>query len=433
MNSLWELSVQRPTYSALEEDVQTDVLVIGGGMAGVLAARTLAERGVDCLLVEADRIGSGTTRGTTAVLTAQHGALYDGLIRRFGAERARLYLEANLRAVRRFRALSQDIPCDFEDADSYLYSTTDARTLQKEAAAVRSLGFPAHFVSHTDLPFPVAGAVVFPGMAQFHPLKFLYGAAQGLRIYENTQVLHLEDGLAVTRGGRIRANRIVAATHFPLLNKRGLYFMKLYQKRSFVLALRGVPSLQGTYADPKEGGIYLRGYDGMVVVGGGDHRTGRKGGGFAAVEEFVRRHYPDAEVAARWAAQDCMSLDSVPYIGPYSPSTPNLYVATGFNEWGMTSSMVAARILADGLTGRPNPFAAAFTTDRSMLRPQLFANLGATAVDYLTPTAPRCSHMGCALKWNAAEHSWDCPCHGSRFDGEGGGLLDNPALHGIRR
>ncbi len=433
MNSLWESTVRRPSYPALEGDVQTDVLVIGGGMTGVLCARALAKRGVDCLVVEADRIGGGTTRGTTAVLTAQHGALYGSLIKRFGAQKARLYLEANLRAVRRFRALAQEIPCDFEDADSYLYSTAEALSLQKEAAAVRSLGFPARFTTDTDLPFPIAGAVVFPGMAQFHPLKFLYGAAEGLRIYEHTRVLRLEDGLAIARGGRIRANRIVVATHFPILNRRGLYFMKLYQKRSFVLALRNVPALRGTYAEPTEGGIYLRGYDDLVIVGGGDHRTGRKGGGFEAVEAFVRQRYPQAEVVARWAAQDCMSLDSVPYIGPYSPATPNLYVATGFNEWGMTSAMVASQLLADALTGRANSFASAFTTDRSMLRAQLWRNLGATAADYLTPTAPRCPHLGCALKWNAAEHSWDCPCHGSRFAGEDGSILENPALHGIKR
>jgi len=126
-----------------------------------------------------------------------------------------------------------------------------------------------------------------------------------------------------------------------------------------------------------------------------------------------------------------MTLDDVPYIGRYSKNTPGLYVAAGFNKWGMTSSMAAALVLTDLITGKENPYAGVFSPSRSMLRPQLALNAMEAAVDLLTPTAPRCPHMGCALKWNGAERSWDCPCHGSRFR-EGGKLIDNPATGGIR-
>ena len=121
-----------------------------------------------------------------------------------------------------------------------------------------------------------------------------------------------------------------------------------------------------------------------------------------------------------------MTLDDVPYIGRYSKGTPNLYVATGYNKWGMTSSMVAAKVLTDLVRDRENPYAEVFDPSRSVLHPRLASNVWEATVGLVTPTAPRCPHMGCVLKYNAQEHTWDCPCHGSRFDRDGK-LIDNPA------
>lgn len=427
MESLWTKNVTPPRFPKLRGDLFCDVLVIGGGMAGVLCARELAARGIDYALVEAKTIGSGITRGTTAVLTAQHDTPYTKLIKRFGAEKARQYLRANLDAVERFRLLAKEIPCDFEDAPSVVYSLTDEDSMRREANALRDLGFPAEFQKKTRLPFDIAGAVRFPGMAQFHPLKFLYGAARRLSVYENTFVRRMEGNAAITDNGVIRAKSVIIATHFPFINSHGLYFMKMYQMRSFVIALADAPALGGTYVELADDGMYFRGYGGLLLVGGGDRRTGRGCGGFEKVRSFIRRYYPHSTEQCAWATQDCMSLDGVPYIGRYSPATPNLYVATGFNEWGMTSSMAAASVLADMIEGRENPYAPVFLPQRGMLRPQLFANLGTTLADFIIPTARRCSHLGCALVWNKEERSWDCPCHGSRF-GAHGRLIDNPAM-----
>ncbi len=426
MKYLWETDVTPPHFSPLSGDTSTEVLIIGGGMAGILCAQSLHERGVDYLLLEAESIGGGITRGTTAVLTAQHDTLYSDLIKRFGTEKAKQYLKANLHAVDQFWSLSKKIPCNFEEKPSFMYTRADTQTLEQEAQTVQSLGFPAEFTKKVPLPFNVAGAVVYLGMAQFHPLKFLFGVATDLNICENSFVNGIKDGVAYTDRGNIRARKIIVATHFPFIDRRGLYFMKLYQMRSFVVALANAPDVDGTYVDTAEDGIYLRNYQDLLLVGGGDHRTGKKGGGFEAVRDFIRRYFPNTQEKYAWATQDCMSLDGVPYIGPYSPATPNLYVATGFNEWGMTSSMVSASILSDMITGQKNEYAAAFSPSRSMFRKQLFANLGVTLGDFSIPTAKRCSHLGCALKWNSAEHTWDCPCHGSRFD-ERGRLIDNPA------
>jgi glycine/D-amino acid oxidase-like deaminating enzyme len=427
MDFLWEENVTPPGFPALDGDQKTDVLVIGGGMAGVLCALQLQKAGADSILVEGKKIGGGITKGTTAVLTAQHDTLYQDMIKKFGKDRSKLYLSANLRALGRFRRLSERISCDFEDRPSLMYALHDRALMEREAAAVRSLGFPAEFTTDTPLPFPVAGAVRYPGMAQFHPLKFLYGAAKGLRIYENTFVQKLDGTTAITEHGRIRAKKVVIATHYPFVNRHGMYFMKLYQQRSFVIALENAPELGCTIEDAAENGVYLRNYHGLLLVGGGDHRTGESGGGFAVPRAFAKWCFPGSREKYAWANQDCVSLDGVPYIGPYSPGLPDVYTASGFNLWGMTTSMAASEILTDLVMGRGNPFAPVFAPDRNMLTSQLFSNMGTTLLDFVTPTAKRCSHLGCALKWNPAEHSWDCPCHGSRFD-EHGRLIENPAM-----
>ena len=426
MDSIWLQTAQLPKFDCLRSDLKTDVLIIGGGMAGFLCAYQLSQAGVDYALVEADRICGGITKNTTAKITVQHALIYDKLIREFGVERAQLYLEANQAALEKYRTLCRGIDCSFEERDSFVYSVDDKRKLEQELNALSRLGFAAEFLENIPLPSPVAGAVKFERQAQFHPLKFIAAIAGNLRIFEHTKVLELAPGKALTNHGTISAEKIVVATHFPILNKHGGYFLKLYQHRSYVLALENVPDVKGMYVDENEVGLSFRNYDGLLLLGGGGHRTGKRGGGWQELERFAQRCYPDARETARWATQDCMTLDGVPYIGPYAKRTSGLYVATGFNKWGMTSSMIAATLLTDLILGRDNPYAVVFSPSRTILRPQLAVNGLESAVGLLTPTVPRCPHMGCALKYNAAERSWDCPCHGSRF-GEDGSLIDNPA------
>jgi len=427
MEYLWIKDVEIPSFPSLDGDTDTDVLIIGGGMAGILCALMLKNEGVDYILVEGCRIGLGITKGTTAVISAQHDVLYSDLIKKFGAFSARHYLEANLQAVEMFRDMSRNISFDFEERPSVMYSVNDRALIEQEIESVRSLGFQAEFISNTALPFKIAGAEVFPGMAQFHPLKFIAGAASGLNIFENTFVRKLEGTVAYTDKGKINARKIIVATHFPFINTHGLYFVKQYQMRSFVVTLEDAPNLGATLIGTASQDMYFRNYKNLLLVGGGDHRTGKKRGGFQMIRNFVRQYYPNAKEKFVWANQDCMSLDGVPYIGRYSPAMPNVFVATGFNEWGITSSMAAALMLTDMMLGRKNRFASIFAPDRCMFRAQMFANLGCTLANFVIPTAKRCTHLGCALKWNKDEQSWDCSCHGSRFD-EQGKKIDNPAM-----
>lgn len=432
MNSLWSATAQNRRFPTLEGDKRAEVVIIGGGLAGLMCLKELSDRGVDCVLLEAKTIGSGVTCNTTAKITFQHGLIYDKLIKKYGTEKADMYLSANRNAVEKFRKMSDIYPCDFEEKDAFIYSETDREKIEREIRAYQKLGVPAEFCSEIPLPVSCAGAVRISSQAQFHPLKFMYGVSENLRIYENSKVTEFLPGKVKCEKGSVSAEKIIVATHFPIINKHGAFPLKLYQHRSYVIAVDNAPDINGMYLDEKENGFSFRNYKDMLLIGGGDHRTGKPGGGYDVLKDFCRKNYPDSAERYHFATQDCMSLDSMPYIGRYSGRTENVFVATGFNKWGMTSSLVAADILSDMVTGIKNPYAELFAPDRSVLHPQLFANIFHSFTGLITPTVPRCPHLGCALKYNKEEHSWDCPCHGSRFS-ENGELIDNPATDDLKK
>ena len=431
MLSVWKNDSKLPEFEKLRGDLKTDVLIIGGGMAGILCAYMLEKEGVDYALVEAETICSGITGNTTAKITSQHGLIYNKLVREFSVEEARMYLSANEAALEKYRDLCADIDCEFETKDSYVYSLSDRNKLEKEMTALGKIGYPAELVENLPLPVRSVGAVKFSTQAQFDPLRFVSAIAKGLSIYEHTKVLELTGTKARTAAGDINSKKVVVTTHFPFINKHGNYFLKMYQHRSYVIALENAQDVGGMYVDEDKKGMSFRNYGGLLLLGGGGHRTGKQGGGWAELESFAARNYPQAVEKYRWAAQDCMTLDGMPYIGYYSNNTPELLVAAGFNKWGMSSAMVSASILTDMLLGRKNEYARLFSPSRSILRPQLAANALEAVVNLLTPSKKRCPHLGCALKWNSQERTWDCPCHGSRFT-EDGKLIDNPATGDLK-
>lgn len=321
MESLWEQTSGHTGFCHLEQDAKTDVLIIGGGIAGVLCAYLLHQAGVLYLLLEAETIGGGITKNTTAKITSQHGLIYDKLIRKFGAGQAKQYLDANEAALQKYRELCRGMDCDFEEKTAYVYSLNDRRKIERELDALEKLGVPGEFTDRLPLPFPVAGAVRYPNQAQFHPLKWIAAISKSLHICEHTPVRELVGTTAITDYGKVTANKIIVATHFPFLNKHGSFFAKLYQHRSYVIALENAPNVDGMYVDEAQTGMSFRNYKNLLLVGGGDHRTGKQGGAWQELRDFAQRHYPKAAETSHWATQDCMSLDGVPYIGPYSAST----------------------------------------------------------------------------------------------------------------
>ena len=426
MKSVWQESIERNEFPTLNGDAKTKVLIVGGGIAGILTAYFLQKEGVPYILVEKGKICGLTTGNTTAKITYQHGLIYHKILKSYGTDGAKMYLEAGKTAFDEYRKLCENIDCDYEIKDNFVYSIDDEKKLEKEMDALSKIGFNADFSTDLPLPIKTAGAVRFSNQAQFNPLKFLFHIAKGLNIYENTFVREINQNTAITNRGKITAEKIIIATHFPFINRHGSYFLKLYQHRSYVVALKGAQNVGGMYVDDENTGLSFRNYKDTLLLGGGGHRTGKQGGNWDELRRFSKVNYPHSKEVCFWAAQDCMSLDDIPYIGNYSKNTPNLYTATGFNKWGMTSSMVSAMILRDMILGKDNPFEEIFNPSRSILKPQLLVN-GIEAVSNLICLSDkRCPHLGCSLKWNKAERTWDCPCHGSRFT-EKGTVIENPS------
>ena len=470
MNSIWSESCRIPEREGLRGEIRTEIAVIGAGMAGILTASALQKTGRQVVVLDAGRIAGGQTRNTTAKITSQHGMIYSKLIRTLGRDSAKQYAMANEAAIEEYRRLigTEGIDCSFEERNAYVYGA-DSEQLLEETEAAASLGLPASFVREATLPFQTAGAVCFSRQAQFHPLRFLAHMAQPLTVYENTPVISVEEDRIETADGQVRAEHIVFASHYPFINFPGLYFVRMHQERSYVLALEHAAQVDGMWIGSAENSFSFRNYGDLLLLGGGGHRCGENsaGGKYELLRQKAREWFPDSREIACWSAQDCVTADSVPYIGHYAESRPNWYVATGFQKWGMTSSMVSALLLRDMICGKENPYADVFAPERfdtktltgvaaesgqavKGLAKELFQIPSEQAAEipkghggivflhgqkvgvykdeegFLYPVDVRCPHLGCQLEWNPDERSWDCPCHGSRFD-RFGKLISGPA------
>ena len=276
MGAIWSETVTLPSRSALEGEHSTEVAVVGGGMAGVLTAWFLRQRGAKVLLLEADRLAGGQTRNTTAKITAQHGMIYERLSEQKGELAARQYASANQRAVEAYRRLVRErkIPCEWEDCPAFLYSTQEEDPVRQEAHTAARLGLECSFTVETELPFPVKGAARLEGQARFHPLRFLGALAEELEVFEHSRVIAAEGGALRTERGRVKAEQVVFTTHYPFINVPGLYFLRMHQERSYVLALRGAARLKGMYYGTDPDGVSLRPCGDLLLLGGGKHRTG---------------------------------------------------------------------------------------------------------------------------------------------------------------
>lgn len=476
MESIWTQTCNhREKRPALDRQIEADVAVIGGGMAGILTAWQLEQAGVRTVVLEADQIGQGQTKNTTAKITVQHGLFCHTFLEKKGEETARNYVQANQEAVKEYKRIIKEegINCDLTEADSFVYSS-DREKLRQETKAAQRLGIRADLKEQIEIPVPCAGAVCFPNQAEFHPLKFLYALADTLKVYEDSQVKEVEDHLVKTSLGSVKADYIVFAAHFPFINFPGMYFTRMHQERSYVLALENTGRIEGMYIGDGEEKLSFRQYDRYLLLGGQGHRTGenKSGGCYQKLKEAAQAYYPDSRVAACWSAQDCITADSIPFIGAYTSDRPGWLVASGFQKWGMSSSMASAMLLCDKICNIENPYAETFApsrfsteeipqiardsghavkelTKRFFHVPEETANVLKRGYGAIVETSQGkmgvykseegemfkvdivCPHLGCELTWNPDEQSWDCPCHGSRFDVRGN-LLDGPAQEGIQ-
>jgi glycine/D-amino acid oxidase-like deaminating enzyme len=445
-NQSWWMTSEPPSpHAVLDADLTVDVVVVGAGIAGLATARELQDRGGDVAVVEADRVASGSTGFTTAKVTSLHGLKYHDLVERHGTERARQYAEANQWALERIASLGE-----VDRLPAFTYTTERGRVadIEAEVEAARSLDLPATMVTgDVGLPFEVAAAVRFDDQAMVHPRRLAQRIAYGLTIFEQTRVFALEETsegvqLKTSTGATIDARCAVLATLLPF-DDIGGFFAKTEPVRSYAMAVRvagGVPDGMYLGVDaPTRSVRPLRFDDGGVglVIGGNGHRVGEEpdtDGCYADLESWARATFDVTAVEARWSAQDYAPVDHVPYIGR-SPRRRHTYVATGFGKWGMTTGVVAGRILADAVSHADNPWTEVFDATRVDVAGSLADFLKGNAhivkpfvQGHIAPQTKRCTHLGCIVTWNEAERSWDCPCHGSRFDGATGEVLEGPAV-----
>ncbi|MGL5379702.1 FAD-dependent oxidoreductase [Clostridium sp.] len=477
MKSLWSDSCEIKSRKTLDSNIEAEVVVIGAGIAGLLIAHKLKAEGVKVVVIEANKIASGNIKDTTAKITSQHNLIYSTLVKEFGKEKAMEYALANELAIKEYKKIINDfkIDCDFEEKDAYIYSLENSDEFNKELDVVKKLGIDAEVVYETKLPFKIKAALKYKNQAQFNPIKFLKVISEDIKIYEDTRAIDIKDNTVITNNGNIKAKKIVVATHFPFLNMPGFYFMRMHQERSYVLALEGAKDIDGMYIDISMEGYSFRNYNDLLIIGGIPQRTGKneEGGCYEKLREKAKELYPNAKEKYSWSSQDCMTMDGIPYIGVYSLSTPNIYVATGFNKWGMTNAMVSAMIISDEILGRENNFSEIFSPRRfdatlsfsNLMKDGMETTKNFIAQRFDIPNehidhipnrhggiieykgekvgvykdnngkafivTTKCPHLGCELKWNADELSWDCPCHGSRFDYKGN-WLDGPATRGLK-
>lgn len=463
------------------QNLSVDVAVIGAGLVGILTAYKLMMAGKKVVVLERSEVGDGATKNTSAKITSQHDLIYDKLIKAKGKERAKEYAMANERAIFQYKEVidNLDIDCGYEVLPSYIYTLDNEDKIRKEAEAARELGISAQFTKDVNLPFDVKAAVKFARQAQFNPLRFLDRLSKEVTVYNNEEITEIKDnGMITTRRGKIKAESVVIASHYPFINRTGYYFLKLHQERFYVNALKGWhkgenDSLGGMYLDGDPNGFSFRSYEGLLLLGTGGHRTGQTNpiDAYKKLEEARDNWYPSASIECAWSNQDCMTPDGVPYIGKYSSKLPRFYVATGFNKWGMTSSMAAATILRDAICKMDSPYKKVFYPQRLMLSgtKKMLQDTSIITVNLLSEklkissgqldsieqggagiikqdgrklgvyrdkedqyyyVTTKCPHLGCSLAWNQNELTWDCPCHGSRFDYEGR-LINNPATRDV--
>lgn len=459
MNSFWNERMENKEFSKLNKNIEVDVAIIGGGLAGISTAYYLSKNGLKVAVLEKEKLCYCTTGGSTGKITSQHGIIYKYLKDINGRDYSKKYYESNEDALNNIQKIikEENINCDFEIKNAYVYTEVEkeVQSIKQEIECTKKLDIKSEFVSKIDLPIDIFGAIKFENQAQFDPVKYTYGLANcveknGGKIFEKSKVIDVvEDGGKYnisTKEGSVRAKYLVIATRYPIIKFPGYYFIKMYQSTSYALIVDTHTDLDfdGYYINQETPKFSFRtvkdGDRNLLLVVGYDYKTGTEivGNPFEYLKAKVKKMYPESEVLKTWTAEDCISLDKIPYIGDFSDIMENCYVATGFNKWGITSSNIAANIIKDKILGIENKYEHLFESSRlgiiknkdEMMNMLKEAGEGIILERIKGKPTPTCTHLGCKLSWNPIEEIWECSCHGSKFS-KRGIVIEGPAVKNL--
>ncbi|MDF2985065.1 MAG: dependent oxidoreductase [Eubacterium sp.] len=495
VESYWIATTPTTNYPALSENIKTDILIVGGGITGLTNAYLLKKEGFDVVVIDSGRITMSTSSHTTAKITSLHDLKYSSLIKQIGTDGAKKYGEINETAITMIEDVIKEnnISCDFSRQPNYVYTREDnyLQKIEDEVKNAEALGLPATFETSLELPYSVKGAVCFHNQAQFHPRKYLLELANafvrnGGHIFENTTAIDIHEDreckTSTRNGFSILSAKVIIASHFPFYDGGGFFSARMYAERSYSLAVKANIKISGgmyiSYEDPTRSirTQPLEEDDQLLIIGGEHHKTGKDNDEkehYKNLIKFAEDNFKALEIPYRWSAQDYTAMNEIPFIGHITANKLNIFLAAAYQKWGMTTSAVSAMIIKDILAkgkseaeeifkpsrftpvdsaknfikenldvvesliaGKLDPLPEDISLEPGEGRALMYDGKKAGAYKdmegniFIVDTT--CKHLGCEVRWNSAEKSWDCPCHASRYSIDGT-VLEGPALKPLDR
>lgn len=493
--SYWILSSDKNEYQSLDKDIDTECLIVGGGIAGLTTAYLLAQENKKVVVIDADKIGWGASGRNTGKVTSQHNLIYNSIKKKYSLDKAILYYESNEEGLNLVQEIIKDnkINCNFKIVPSFVYTQENKyiKKIKEEYEICKEINIPCEYYDKIEgIPLDVKGALCFKNQGQINPKKYVDSLARinkerGVNIYEHTPAIDIEIGeihkVKCANGSIITAKNLIIASCNAWYDGLRFYFAKEEASRSYLLCTKlKNEMLEGNYISVEKPTATFRTYEDdngekYLIAGGRDHKTGKcdnEKNIYNEINDFVKETFSTEEVIAQWSTQDYISFDKIPYIGRINLKEKEIFILTGMSKWGLTNSSAGAMVIRDLICKNSSKYEELYNPSRlkSYLNSKFLEANMEVAFDYIkgklisgSSDMPKnndeskivsihgkrygayrnekgelfivditCTHLGCELRFNSGEKSWDCPCHGSRFDYKGN-ILNGPALKPLKR
>lgn len=430
MNKFWINNLVVPNYQKLSKNIECDVLIIGGGLAGILTAHYLKKSGLKVVLVEKNKIGMGITSKSTATISTLIDKSYKKIIDDIGFGKTIKYYDALKKAIEEYKKLSLSYDFDYEEKDVVLYTSKNEELIDNEYNILNKMGENVVYFNEPEIDIPFKKGLKIKKQGICNPMKLIYSLSNELEIYENTNIVHIENGVSKTEDEYfIKSKYTVLATHYPAFEKLGLYFTKMHQKISYVRVIKDLKKLNSFYINLDKDDYYIRDYKGYHLYGGMDRRVGDIDNSTDLDDHLNNVLHKEIEYA--WNNQDNYSLDYLPYIGKIDRYSKNIFVLTGFCGYGLTNAMIGVFVIKDLIINNKSEYENLFSIKRKYLIKPYFNQLKTSFLSLINPKGRRCTHLGCTLRKNEYDNTYECKCHGSRFKSDGK-KINGPAKRDLR-